>query len=202
MNESFFSDSSLFSRKQTSKTIARQMQIPNNVRFAFDAILQTIYKNKWYGSCHATSAMLFIVLETEGYAPHLHLGQCRTDKYFDHSWVTLDNQIYDAAIAFDLADKQYVGPTFAGIDLDTKQETTLQYGNSSLPFDDQTLFIATSSITTYLDGKSTIWRFLQNVFERVSVPFDEVALKEKYRTVKWIIEPVKWEVTNLDDFNR
>ena len=192
MNESIFSDSSLFSRKQTSKIIARQMHIPNNVRFAFDAILQTIYKYKWYGSCHATSAMLFIALEAEGYIPHLHLGQCKVDKFFDHSWVTLDNQIYDAAIAFDLSDMQYVGPTFAGIDLDTKLETTLQYGNSSLPFDNETLIAVESSITEYMNGNSTIWLFLQNVFDRVGIPFDEATLKEKYRTVKWEIEPVKW----------
>lgn len=198
MNTTIFSNAVLNTRKLASKAIATQNRIPNNVRFAFDAIMQVICKREWYGACHATAAMLFMVLESEGYKPHLHLGQCKADKFFDHSWVTLAGEIYDAAIAFDLADKQYVGPTFAGFDLDTKQKTTMLYGNSELPFDDITITPATVSLTAYMDGNEVMWSILQSVYERVGIPYKKDALWEKYSTVKREIEPPIWTVSDLE----
>lgn len=192
MNTNIFSNSILNTRKLSSKAIAAEKGIPNKVRFAYDAIMQVICKNQWYGACHATSAMLFIALESEGYSPHLHLGQSKADKFFDHSWVTLDGEIYDTAIAFDLANKQYVGPTFAGIDLDTKSPTTMLYGNSDLPFDETTHLPATGVITEYMDGNPKLWELLRWVYERVGIPFDKELLWNKYSSVKWEIEPAIW----------
>ncbi len=192
MEESIFTKSSLDRRKLASKSIAVENSVPNGVRYAFDAVLQIIYKKQWYGACHATSAMLFIALTEQGFEPCLHLGQGKADKFFDHSWVTLDGKIYDAAIAFNLADKQYGGPVFCGIDLDTRGEAAMLYGNSDLPFDEQTVGIKNASISEYMDGSGFMWPLLCDVFKRVGIPYNEAVLREKYKNVGWEVEPVRW----------
>lgn len=197
MDTSVFSKSRFDSLKMASKNVAGQRGVSNDVRFAFDAIMQVICKRQWYGACHATSAMLFMALKEKGHTPRLHLGQCKGDRFFDHSWVTIDGKIYDAAIAFNLAEKQYGGPVFDGIDLDTLADATMLYGNSSLPFDVETQIPAKVSISEYMDGGDVMWQLLHIIFDRVGIPFEESSIREKYLAARWEIEPVKWVVEGV-----
>ena len=74
---------------------------PENDKIAktFFEILKFIHKNNWEGACHATSAILYILLKEQGIDATLYIGECQQGSFvFDHSWVEVSSEVVDAAI--------------------------------------------------------------------------------------------------------
>ena len=71
--------------------------------------------------------------------------------YFDHSWVEVDGEIYDAAISNTLVVDLYCPPVFRGIDLSTAQPTVLRYGTpSGQGYDENALMIRSICVSDYM----------------------------------------------------
>lgn len=102
------------------------------LRNSFCALLDFIHSEDWQGACHASSTVLFSLLAAQGIESDICLGEVSFGKvYFDHSWVEIDGEIYDAAISNTLVSDLFFPPVFRGFDLSTSQPTLLQYGTPS-----------------------------------------------------------------------
>ena len=111
-----------FSPKTVDPTIALEC--------VFRCVLEHIYGTGWGGACHSSSAMLSILLKEHGIDSEIMIGEVFCDGYrFDHSWVVVQGQIFDAAVALPQAGGiKLGGPVFAGFDIETHEPTRLQYG--------------------------------------------------------------------------
>ncbi|WP_217077764.1 YecA family protein [Clostridium baratii] len=154
-------------------------------------------KNNWQGACHALSAIQYIVLNELELNPKLCMGVVGNSLYeFDHSWIELNNQVYDITIANCLEGVKFSEPIIASVNINTMQKTNVEHGrNRRLDFPASA--IKELTLTDYLDGftnqpKSEIPYFLANGLwnliikfgKEVNLELNETYLKEKYSTVK------------------
>ena len=100
------------------------------LEIVFRGVLEHIYGTGWGGACHSSSAMLNIMLKEHGIDSEIMIGEVFCDGYrFDHSWVVVQEQIFDAAVALPQAGGiKFGGPVFAGFDIETHEPTRLEYG--------------------------------------------------------------------------
>lgn len=66
-------------------------------------VLEYLTASDWAGACHATSAVLHVILKEQGVDSELCIGEVRKNVktqiiYTDHSWILIDGLIYDIAI--------------------------------------------------------------------------------------------------------
>jgi hypothetical protein len=172
--------------------------IRSNVESEQDKMIAVIYLEllKWVvsteyrGGCHDTSAMFHILLNEAGIKNTLCIGEVKSGKmYFDHSWVEINNKIYDAAVCMPLEGGSWHPPVFKLIDLDTHQVTELGYGvHSPVGFDEHTRWISQVNIGVYAlanpDMPGKLW--LQVVFlaEQLGFELDANLINSKYKNSK------------------
>lgn len=122
-------------KKSWLQTINQNLNCDREHQIAviYKHLLQWLVEEEYRGGCHDTSAIFHILLKEKGIENKLCIGEVKTDEYFfDHSWVEINNKIYDFAICMPLKGIQYHPPIFGTIDLETKKETTLIYAISTL----------------------------------------------------------------------
>jgi hypothetical protein len=90
--------------QSAAQKLASKTQSGNTIFNIFGSSLEWIYSTEYRGGCHDTSAAIYILLSEQGLSPHLCIGEVKySESYFDHSWIELNNKIYDAAICMPLA---------------------------------------------------------------------------------------------------
>lgn len=172
------------------KNVAAQFNYTNSMRFPYSALMRYVSTKDWAGACHATASLLYIMLQESGYNAHLVLGQGKIrHQYFDHSWVTVDDRIFDIAIAFPLNGASYSGPVFAGVDLDSGEPPLVDYGAPMVPFDGMSEVLKTTSVSDYLSNNPALdmWEILNSLCSRARIPFYKDVLCGKYQTKHWEI---------------
>lgn len=138
------------------KSSAERLAIRNptgfKVRNSFSVLLDFIHSEDWQGACHASSTVLFSLLAAQGVEANICLGEASLGKiYFDHSWVEVNGEIYDAAISNTLVSDLYFPPVFRGFDLSTAKPTELQYGTpSGQGYDENAQWIRSISVPEYM----------------------------------------------------
>lgn len=157
---------------------------------AYSAMLEWIISTEYRGGCHDTSAALHMLLCESGIANKLCIGEVKTDdKYFDHSWVEIDNLIYDAAICMPMYGGKYHDPVFKSHDLETGKKTELGYGlHSPSGFDETTRWLANTTLEQYTagdpGGKNKLWKLTQLIGKKLKMDLDPKALRVKYKNTK------------------
>lgn len=102
--------------------------IINNI---FDSLLKYINETQWCGACYMSSAIAHIVLNEFNIKSELcigesviaHPGEINKYTYYDHSWVVIDEKIYDVAITNQrdsLFSKEPTDPVFFHFNRNTK----------------------------------------------------------------------------------
>jgi hypothetical protein len=85
------------------------------------------------GFCYASASVFYVLFRELGLPVEIYIGQVEYDNgaLFDHSWVEIDGEIYDAAVVLPLIEEIAKSPVFKGFDLDTciKQEAIYGYGS-------------------------------------------------------------------------
>ncbi|WP_312501052.1 YecA family protein [Lacrimispora sp.] len=145
---------------------------------------------EWIGACHATSAVLFVVLSELEYFPKLCVGEVKCSSFlFDHSWIEIDDKIVDLAISMTL---QYGLPISEPIVLDlnikSKQKYQNVYYGTSIGrgLDLQAKVTTEIPFNTYMDGFQDEEDGLWGVVQKVSpIKLEIENLKKKYENVKW-----------------
>lgn len=124
------------------------------VRNSFCALLDFIHREDWQGACHASSTVLYSLLAAQDIQAEICLGEvCFGNVYFDHSWVEVEGNIYDAAVSNTLVQGLFFPPVFRGVDLSSGQPTELKYGVSSgQGYDENAEWIRSISVTEYMNA--------------------------------------------------
>lgn len=167
--------------------------------------LYNIIQNlNWGGACHSISSILYILLTELGLDATLCIGEVKSKiGCFDHSWVELDNRVYDIAICKGLNGVVVSNPIVNSYDIITKQNSTLLYGGERIyPMDRDALAIMYIPFTEYMDSFpinnimsdselkrmstmydyaiSDLWSFVIGVGSKVGLELDRNTLRSKY----------------------
>ncbi|MHB8405254.1 MAG: lasso peptide biosynthesis protein [Gammaproteobacteria bacterium] len=98
----------------------------------YASVLSLVHRANWQGACHATSAVLTVLLRDQQIQAEPFLGECfHNGAFFDHSWVEVNSKIYDIAISNPLISEQRCEPVFRSYHITTKQPTQIKYGVTS-----------------------------------------------------------------------
>lgn len=124
---------------------------------AYISVLSFIFDHGYGGACHDTSAIIFILFSELGFSPELKIGEVKSltfGNYFDHSWVVLDDSIYDAAIGLPQPTEQggsfVSGPIFNSIDIFENEINDIDFNfKSEFGLDQMALDISKLTIGEY-----------------------------------------------------
>ncbi len=139
------------------KLSAEQLRAKNPTGFwickAFSALLGYIHKEDWQGACHASCTVLYALLSVKGISAEICLGEVsHGPAFFDHSWIEIDDEIYDVAISNSLSDLNFP-PVFSGIDLSSGSKPLVSYGTpSGKGYDADARRIRNISVLDYMSG--------------------------------------------------
>lgn len=165
-------------------------------------LMQYMKEKQWIGACHATAAVLYVVLSEMGYDTEICVGEVGARSMpFDHSWVIVDKKIIDLACYMTLLGNgiPISNPVVLDTDVVTKQKTDLVYGiETGLGLDQQTNIMLQIPFTKYLDEfpgeDGGLWTVIQKISKQRS---DISTLRNKYmeiqrRIVKGNAIPKEW----------
>ena len=119
-----------------------------------DSLYRFMIQNQWLGACHATTAMMFAFAKKIGIDAIPCIGECEQEGYppFDHSWLLIDDKVYDLAIAMPFNLYVAKGPVIASIDTRTNKNVDMKYGITYMGMDEQALMAYNTNIYDYLYG--------------------------------------------------
>jgi hypothetical protein len=122
------------------------------VNAIFASVLDLTILNKWKGACHESCGAIHILLNESGITNTWYIGEAKVGNvFFDHSWIKINDEIYDIAICMPLQNAFKNGPVIKNIDIDTNQATTASYGVvSGNPIHPLTNLVKTSTLSDYL----------------------------------------------------
>ena len=122
-------------------------------REMFDNLYNFMNDKKWIGACHASTAVLYTLALRIGLNAYPCIGEVSENLgTFDHSWLEVDNKIYDIAIALPLKASWALGPVFDSIDISTNKMPNLKYGITYCGLGYQAEAISQISIYEYLSS--------------------------------------------------
>lgn len=157
----------------------------------FFNVLAYIHENDWQGACHATTAILFVLLREQGVAAIPCVGEVsKAPIVFDHSWIEVGSEVCDAAVMNTLVEGVHFPPVFMGTDLRTGKETELQYGSEiGRGLDPQAAVIAQMPIGQYMQGfpgqRDGLWDIAKQLAKRQALKFTVPSAKRKWGEASW-----------------
>ena len=109
-------------------------------------------QNQWYGACHATIALMYAFTKKIGIEATPCIGECKQKGYqpFDHSWLLIEDKIYDLAISMPFNLDMAKGPVYKSIDIRTNKEVEMTYGICYMGLGEQALLAYNNNIYDYL----------------------------------------------------
>jgi hypothetical protein len=162
---------------------------------SFCGVLDFIHANDCQGTCRQSSAVLYFLLAAQGIEATLCRGEASIDKlYFDHSWLEIDGNIYDAAISKTLINSLCFPPVFRGIDLSTNEPTRLKFGTlSGLDHDESVRWIRSISVAEYMNlyphHPDGLYGIVKLVGKSVGVHLSVTGLRKKALHSQWSERP-------------
>lgn len=160
---------------------------------SFREIIEFIQVNDWQGACHAVSSVFYVLLAEQGIASNLCIGEVQIGKaVFNHSWIEIDEEVYDVAIILTLDEKLHFPPTVRGFNVETGKPTDLRYGVvTGLPDDPPTHFIKATPFASFMDNfpshRDGLWGIVIVIGKRIGVNLDVRTIRSKYGSTTWNI---------------
>ena len=120
----------------------------------FITVLKFIHDQDWMGACHASTAILYVLLKEQKYNVTACIGEVgKPPIVFDHSWIEYNDKVIDAAVSNTLIQGLSFPPIFLGYDLKSSKETEFEYGLSrGNGIDPQAMAISNMTIGAYMDA--------------------------------------------------
>jgi Transglutaminase-like superfamily len=159
----------------------------------FNLFLEVLIDKCWRGACHDTSAAFYMALSEYGFSPKLCIGvvSAPSGENFDHSWVELDNLIYDFSIFYPMnCGAVLSGPIFALIDINIMKNTNLLFGDKSKKLSSPADKIAKISLEDYQkirpNNHLCLWEMASQIGSRIPrdnpnwKTLDPLAIEKKY----------------------
>lgn len=162
---------------------------------SFSALLDFIHKEDWHGACHSSCVVLYSLLALDHVSAEICLGEVSHDGvYFDHSWIEIGGEIYDAAISNTLVAGLSFPPVFGGIDLSTGEGTLLRYGTpSGEGYDESAQWIRSISVSEYMsafpDHPQGLFGMTKHIGKMAGIRVNVAAVKKGAANVFWKERP-------------
>lgn len=183
--------------KQTQKTrseVAEGVEFTNSQRASihktFFLLNDDFKKNPNAGGCHFISSIMYLLLSEQGISSDLCIGEVqRPDgKYFDHSWVEIDGNVFDLSIQLTL-DGGRNAPVFAGYDLDTGFLTKFNYRFKSEGLGLVASRVFKTPFLDYLDGASfdRSWGLIEEVGKSLGLNLKTAELRDRYKDTQRVL---------------
>ncbi len=172
--------------------ISEPLSFGSKLFIAWDVLLKFIWEHQYAGACHDTSAVLYMLLSELGLSPTLNVGEVQASAgIFDHSWVEIDNLVFDAAVCLPQEGGSHVGgPVFAGVDLSTGLNTSLNYGiHSGQDFGTDALPAVSLNLEDYaaIQPQPNIWTLVVALGGRIDLELTFAGMKQRYGTVTRVV---------------
>jgi len=162
----------------------------DEIKQLFFALLEYIDKKQWSGACHATSSVLYVLFNEMGIDADPYIGEVKFQSTtFDHSWIEVNDEVYDAAIYLGLNDVKLFPPVIKGKDIQTCESVDAVYGIKHSGLDSIAKFIVSMPIVEYMDefpeSKNGLWDIVTTIGRVVGLTLDIALLREKYKHSQW-----------------
>ena len=122
----------------------------------FKDLHKFMMRKKWYGACHATTAVMYAICRVLDIECVPCIGEVYYKTFFDHSWLLINNNIFDLAITMPFEMSFSNGPIFNSINLSSGEEKTIKYGVIYSGLDEQATIVYSMSIYSYLYNSPSI----------------------------------------------
>lgn len=172
-------------------TLAQRYSLPQRVHRTYWALLEFVHLNNFRGACHATTAMLHVLLRSQGIAGRPCIGELsRQRQAFDHSWYELNGRVYDVAISLPF-DRGFDGnPVFAGTDLVTLDSPHWTYGTiTGLSNDTGAVHVRSRSFLEYADQapyhRDGLWHLVEKVGRRLKLRLEIPNMRSDFAAETW-----------------
>ncbi|MCA0150308.1 lasso peptide biosynthesis protein [Rossellomorea vietnamensis] len=186
--------------KQQSKSyriVASELEIEHEnkdkIFNTFFALSDFFKKYPNPGACHLISSVFHILLKEQGIENTLCIGEVKTDmKFFDHSWIEINDQVFDIAIQLTL-DEKVNPPVYFGVDLATERATSLIYGaKSHIGFDSDAKQVLQTPFVKYMDGyplyREGAWKIVKSVGKEIKLKININDIKGRYYNTTRVIK--------------
>lgn len=173
----------------------------------YQEILVPLYKeiinfmmiNNWRGACHESCGVQFLLLNELGIDCEWRLGEVTfKDKYiqnrpvcFDHSWILIDNEIFDIALLKTNIPDLDTAPTIRNKNLLTLTDPDVIYDTDSGWGDDViTKRIKTTPLSSYFNMSTMhprlgTWILIQKIGHKLGINSSIIELRKKYNGIYW-----------------
>lgn len=174
----------------TARKLTPNTQSGRTLLNVFGNSLRWIYSKGYRGGCHDTSAAIYILLSELGLTPVLCIGEVKQDRsFFDHSWIELNNKIYDAAVCMPNLAGVPSSPVFASKDLTTNQDTELIYGVASpMGYDEAAKAISNMTIGEYSelhsDDPNKVWNLTKILAKEAGLKINIGKIRDEYSHIR------------------
>jgi hypothetical protein len=157
----------------------------------FLAITSHVLDTGWGGACHAVAALTYILFAEAGATAALCMGEAAFENgvNFDHSWVEVDADVFDAAI---LGTHGGYGapPTFRSRDLETLAMPSVRYGvTTGQPPDDAAATVLATPflrfMSRYPGHPEGLWGVARLVAQRCGFSLSVRDLKQRHGHTGW-----------------
>lgn len=194
--------------EQTAKELLVDHQGGDAIATTFAAIDDFVAENDWQGACHATSAVAFVLLRAQGIEAIPCLGEVSFGAAAtDHSWIEIDDAVFDVAIARPLVPEFARPPVLAGRHIHDGKETQLVYGSASgiAPMA-SAVAVARLSIGQYMDGFPAhvdgLWGIVIELGVGMGLSLNPRELRMRYGGARWVQKPARSPELDRRERNR
>lgn len=203
-----FNNVSIDEWKANADIILNSMEEKEKIKIIYFELLNIIKETNWQGSCHAVSTVMHILFKEIGLDSTLCIGQLEyKNSIFDHSWVEIDNKVFDISIYRGINNISVNTPIINGCNIDTKNKDTTKYGLGKMyNIDRDTKAVLNLPIIKYIDGfpfnmiidkkfikeiknscelnLNGLWIFIVGIGKLLGLNMELNELKEKYKDCK------------------
>jgi hypothetical protein len=172
----------------TIKNIHLGINNESKFKQAFSLICQFIDEQGWSGACHPSVAVLYAICRILNIDAVPCIGEAGMyHGAFDHSWLIINNKVFDAAIIFPLNDAYATGPIFNGFDLFEQKETTIRYGVSFSGLDGEARAIYNQNLNDYINAapNNMLWNLITLITAEIGVKFSKKELEQELIKTHW-----------------
>jgi hypothetical protein len=162
------------------------------IKKIYFCVLNYIHKNDWTGACHASSSVMYLLLREQGIDAKLYIGEVkRDDIIFDHSWLEINGQIFDAAISNTQIKNIQFPAVFSNIELSTGNSTLSDYSfKSGQGLESEMEFFSSNTLGYYLDNfpnhPKGLWGIASILSKQMGMKFNIAKAKNMYSNENWL----------------
>ncbi len=161
----------------------------------FLSVLDLMLRNDWKGACHESSAAIHVLLNESQIENTWYIGEVSVGNLpFDHSWIEIQDGVFDLAICKPLIPAFYTGPTINGVNIETNTHPIVRYGiHLDIPDDAMTALVKKTNLTSYFNnspiGPLGTWGLIDNIGKaklnkRLNIPKLKRVYNKKVYTLK------------------